>query len=252
MPVWQEKVKRELIRAGFINKKNVFFRIRGDGILQIIKMDKTSRDTDPELMIGLQSMYSELLEQWLTPAHCIPRYSIMLFSGGQSIHRTIPIIDDEVRFIDVEKSEQCEILLTAALPRLDNVESQRDLLDILFEIESISGCIVWNDIQKYAPFMCVNDYVNACKVITSILDQHEFAEKTKRQFFSSIGKPYIIPHFALEENAKLNTLLNLARQKDPEAIQNYLIKNYKKNITLLQKHIPEIGGRFPISLTTSE
>lgn len=80
---------RKLLEAatesrGFSKRGDAFFRILGDGVLQVLKFEYEPCFTHYSLNVGLFSMYSELRESWFTSSGCIPRYCVMNFVGKQN------------------------------------------------------------------------------------------------------------------------------------------------------------------------
>ena len=66
---------------GFFQRGDAFFRVVGDGVLQLLKFEHERCFSHFSLCIGLYSMYSELEQRWFTSTGCIPQYSVMNFVG---------------------------------------------------------------------------------------------------------------------------------------------------------------------------
>ena len=74
-------LKDVLQGTGFVRRGAAFFRVWGDGVLQVLKFEHQRGLQVDELRIGIFSMYGELLPQWFTSGGCIPRGSIANFVG---------------------------------------------------------------------------------------------------------------------------------------------------------------------------
>lgn len=69
---------------GFFRRGNAYFRIMGDGVLQLLKFEHERCFSHLSLCVGLYSMYSELEQRLFTSSGCIPQYSVMNFVGKSS------------------------------------------------------------------------------------------------------------------------------------------------------------------------
>ena len=229
-----ERMKRFLFEQGFRLRRHAGFRISGDGIFQIVKWGKAPRGSAAEIMIGLQSLYSEMLPQWFTELGCIPRYPVVSFAGERSTTRMIRLNDHAITMEEASFAEQIDVLITKAVPQLDQLSSQEDLLNTLFQLETVYGGVIWNDMQKFAPCLCVRDYGSAAKVIQSIIDQHNEAREAMRRVRSQ-HKPHQDRSVdESEEDDRLRSLLAMAETKDMESIDGYLQRNYAKNMEYWQ------------------
>lgn len=215
--IWLETA---LEGQNFTRRGKAFFRVHGDGILQTIKFEYEPHNfgvvpSMHTLNIGLQSMYGELLKQWFSSTGCIPRYDISNVLG--------------VRWSTVTAEEQVEQLREHGIPWLNNVVTQRQLLEGIRYLEtSWGGRMHLNNDELIAPYMMLGDYKSAAQVISAILEQHANALASNKRWQTS--EQYLIGCQSLEEEDKpLKQRLNWLQTNDNETIHKYLMENYKRN-----------------------
>ena len=72
-------LKVALQETGFVRRGSAFFRVWGDGVLQVLKFERQRGDRVYDLSVGVFSMYGRLYPEWFTSSGCIPRASIASF-----------------------------------------------------------------------------------------------------------------------------------------------------------------------------
>ena len=232
--------------AGFHKRGKAFFRLHGDGILQVLKYAPSVRPYQHvDLMLGLFSLYGEMELQWLTDRGCIPRYQTHWLENGmgEEYRRTRM----SCARIDELKKVECydvnlKFLQYSLLPFLDGVDSQQKLaeaimfLDQKAQMPTIAGTsrdIRWNDMLKFAPFLHIGDFKNAERVIQSIIDQHEYAKKWREDKWPREQyEEYLLQ--TQDEERKLQNLKEIAASADKHAADCYLQDNYQRNITMVK------------------
>ena len=227
----KQDLKEVMLKEGFIKKHNTYFRIFGDGVFQIVKWDKVARGEPLELRIGLQSLYSELRQEWFDPIHCITRYSIALFAGMKD---TVKIIKSDNNILTLQKMseyEQIDLVQTSVLTRLNKVVTQAELVNIMCELDTIDrGSVNWLDMDKYAAFLCIHDYQSAVKVVQTIIDQHTEARAINQEYWKKIGETYVISDYDIKEMERLEKLKNVALSCNEDEITLFIDSNYRKNM----------------------
>ena len=236
MRILEEKYLNEILSEklkifGFTRKGKAFFRVQGDGILQVIKFEYERVMDDYDLSIGLFSLYGELLKRWFTSSGCIPRYSIV-----NLINERTPVISKEINGMVydyvISPKKQIEILIEKGIPWLNEMQTQEDLIEGIWRFDD-----GWNDSLKIAPFLMTNQEKKAIRVISSILQQH-----LPVIYQISPGREEW-PEFEWEEEhiqryenlfpGKDKEFLNLHRminRNDEREIRAYLMKNYEQNM----------------------
>lgn len=210
---------------GFHRKGSAFFRVLGDGIVQVIKASYERNGNYYDLRIGLFSLYSALESQWFTSAGCIPRYSMQNIIGD----KTGPLLLDP-RYKYSQISSQEEILLNTGISWLNSMKTQKDLIDGICHLEtSGGGSINWVDSLKLVPFLLVCDFTAAKKVICAIKEQRVYGYAFKRQILSSSEyQQYLLINS--ESDTRLEYLLQLVNAGDMTKIQEYALENYATNM----------------------
>lgn len=212
-----------LIKNNFIKKGQSFFRIQGDGIIQVLKNEyEPNGDLPYILSIGLMSMYSELESQWFTSAGCIPRYEAINLLG----------LKDTTLATDQE-----EILLQEGLPWLNKMVTQKQLVDGMCYLDiALAGKIYWLDDLKIAPLLVVGDKVSAEQIVTRILQQHQSATESRRAYLSESDYRLYCQRVR-EDDASLVQLLSLIQSGSKFQIKAYLDNNYAQNCIIEQKQL---------------
>ena len=204
-----------LKEQGFVKRGSAFFRIHGDGIVQVLQYQRKSDGY--YLFMGLYSMYGELMKQWFSSWGCIPRYEILLLDGKRDLPDRW-----EREGLDTDRM-QAELLREKGIPFLNGVRTQKELVEAIFSLDGH-----WNDAMKIAPLLSCRDYENAAQVVSAIIEQHETVRKHKREYlpdedFRKHQERWesITDHF--------RELLAMVRRCDDREIQEWMEQNYAVN-----------------------
>lgn len=238
---------------GFTKRGKAFFRVHGDGVLQVIKFEYERCGELYLLYIGLFSMYGELEPQWFTSSGCIPRYCVTLLQNVRDVLRSKEVFG--ITYYDpVSPEEQLEILIEKGFPWLDSIDTQEKLLDGICYLESVENSVRWNDFEKVAPCLSTNQFDKAELVVCSILQQHYCARSAPHLTdlpLCSVFKPHadddddidnytdafwtendyavFTEKFATEEDNKFLQIHKWLYESDHAAIEKYLSENYVAN-----------------------
>lgn len=200
------------VTAGFTKRGKAYFRINGDGVLQVIKLQYERAFSEKILSVGLFSMYGRLEPEWFTSIGCITRYDILnCYDQTERSLVFAPAIDVQV-----------DMLRRKALSWLDSIVTQKQLITAITKLDRS-----WNDDLKFAPYLACGEINHAKKVVREILAQHEFAYYSR----SMMGDHPSLDVLAREEQEDndLYQLLKMIDRADPEEINNYLQSNYARN-----------------------
>lgn len=218
-------------KHGFKKRGKAFFRVIGDGVLQILKYEYQRAGPHYSLNMGLFSMYGELEPQHFTSAGCVPDKCLMKLIGWKSTSRPDMFDADGNCARPPEQwyatpEEQLDVLTSKGFVYLDQINTQALLLKASFELDSF---LYWNDYKKLAPFLFIEDYANALKVINALLAQHASAMQSYKEHFSL--EAYSIRLQEQEENdQKLYALRDMIVKDDKKSIQAYLMENHYRNM----------------------
>ena len=214
--------------SGFTRRGSAFFRVVGDGVLQLLKFEYERCFSHYNLAVGLFSMYGELDRKWFTSGGCIPRYCVMNFVGGNGA-----ILMQEngshCTFEVVSPQEQIAVLTNHAMNALNNIGTQGQLVEAICQLDiSSSGIIIWNDFEKFAPYLKVRNYACAEKVIQSIIDQNTEGMEFKQK---SMNLAEFSAHVARQSERldHLYALLDMVKRKDDSEVDTYLCANQLEN-----------------------
>ena len=225
----QQRLHELCVSNGFKKRGKAYFRVHGDGVLQIIKFQYEPKFTHYSLDIGLQSKYSEHLKRWYTSSGCIPRYCITLLKG-QSTAVVLKWVLGFLTYSINSPNEQMDLLEEKGFRFLGSIETQGQLVDAIHYLDRQHGrSIWWNDDFKLEPYLASGQYELAEKVICTMLQQHsgtgpdpdivwseeDYCEYRKR---------------CLEEDHQWLQIHDWIANSDTESIQNYLQKNYQQNM----------------------
>ena len=212
----------------FVKRGNAFFRVIGDGVLQILKFEYERCFEHHSLSIGLQSMYGEWMPQHFTSGGCIPCHSVMNYVGERTAVRTH--IHGGIHYSEiVSPAEQIHVLTEHCLPVLNEIRTQQQLLNHLLELDIIQGThVIWNDGHKIAPSLACGDMDTAEHVVQAILDQHQDALLASKRYLKP--EQYMDKCRRLEEEDQIFKEIRANIQANDTAwIQDYLRKNYEAN-----------------------
>lgn len=204
----REELKTLCNGSGFVRRGQAFFRLRGDGVLQVIKCRYERHLRGSVIAVGLFSMYGPLEPQWFTSSGCIPRYSVT--NCAQLNNR--PLV------CAAPLGEQLELLRSRVLPWLDSIATQKDLLRAILKLDPR-----WNDGQKLGPYLACGQYNHGKKVLREILFQHDFAGIHRSGFPESANAP-------TSRDEDLRMLSEQLDREDPGQITAYLQRNLARNM----------------------
>ena len=210
--------------ANFVKRGSAYFRVHGGEVLQVIKIEK-KRDGNTTLNIGLFSMYSKLLPQWFTSQGCIPRYSVNDLVAKQTKYSYIHTNQQNPYIASI-----VELMIHNGIPWLDSIDTQQNILAgfNLLEMNRF-GKINWVDELKFAPFLACEDYCSAEKVITSILEQHRYAQRMNKSAFSNPDAYFEYVNRMNKDDMHYLFLLEMVQQQNILQIRKYLEENYQNN-----------------------
>ena len=232
-----------LLPHSFKKRGKAFFRVHGDGILQVVKVEKERTVRGPLLRLGFHSLYSEWNPLWVTSRGCIPGYEIANLIGKRfSLRERDPSLPEgwmDMRMLEaIPLTEQIEILAEHGIPMLNIMTTQQQMLDTMLALETAkSGSVHWNDEKKIAPALACGNRKIAETAIQAILDQHEHARASHEKHSS----PEDYQAWLEREQrfyAPLYDFFRLARSGDTAAIHAYLSTNYEANRKMAKFCIP--------------
>lgn len=118
------------------------------------------------------SMYGELRRSWFTSSGCIPRYPVVCFAGKSPFG--VILSDAGTISLDVvSPNSQIQILKDSVFHILDNTQDQKQLVLLISQLDVARWrTIIWNDLEKFAPYLKSRDLVSAEIVIKRILSQN--------------------------------------------------------------------------------
>ena len=203
-----EQLRGVCAEAGFARKGNAFFRIVGDGVLQIVRPRYERAFRAYVIFVGLLSMYDRLTPRHFTAAGCVARYPVTNCAACNGI----PLI------FAPDLAAQTELLRAKVIPGLDTLDTQKKLVHAISQLDPR-----WNDAQKIGPFIACGQINHARKVIKEIIGQHAYAQA------SGLTRQ-IMPD--ADRETQIYNLLVLLNRDDPAEIDGYLQENYAQNLIL--------------------
>ena len=219
---------------GFTQRGKAFFRIVGDGVLQVLKYSYELRPPHHEISVGLFSMYGELDEQWFSAGGCIPRYSVINLTDkvgsifGESVDSNGIYNPSQERMISIE--DQIAILAKEGIPKLNQISTQVLLAEVICALDiARSKKIIWNDGIKYAPFLYAGNYEKAARVINAILAQHCNALDNYQRTLTEFEYQKRFTEIQ-EMNVEYLEKLHIAEEADEQAATAYAERNLSNNL----------------------
>jgi hypothetical protein len=244
-------LKEALQGTGFVRRGSAFFRVWGDGVLQVLKFERERVFQAYDLSIGIFSMYGRLYPQWFTSGGCIPRGSVANFVGLRFVDGFLPpdsftkssneeffyegfpvTVDPDQRLWNQDgehwkyfftAEQQLNILTEKVLPWLNAITTQSLAAEAMYKI-----CPIPNDDLRFDAHLAAGELPQAEEVMSAILKQHADARARWEQTFA--------PDQFAEMAARLETediplwaALKMVQNRNKETISQYLRENYKVN-----------------------
>ncbi len=247
-------LKNALRGTGFVRRGSAFFRVWGDGVLQVLKFERQHIYEVHHLRVGVFSMYGRLYPQWFTSIGCIPRGSIASFVGlrfvdhylspycftktdsGQFLYDGFHVMVDPNQWLRDENGEnwkyyftpeqQVHILTEKVLPWLNNMTSQSLAAKAMYEIDPVP-----NDSLRFDAHLAAGEWIEAEQTMSAILKQHADAQASWKRTFSQDEYEEMVAEQAVRDEP-LIAAHKMVQEKDKEAISSYLRENYKRNCEL--------------------
>ncbi len=201
------------VQAGFKRKGSAYFRIVGDGVLQVVKPEYERALWGHILYIGFFSMYGDLLRQWFTSLGCIPRYAVM----NCAAQNEMPIV------FAPPISDQIELFRNSVIEWMNSVDTQKKLATAIRKLDSR-----WNDDLKIGPYLACGELNHAKKVVQSILEQHQFARFANAS--AGVYRSADTIKWEQDEDEELIRILDMIDRNDPQEINQYISNNFTRNM----------------------
>jgi len=213
---------------GFVRRGSAFFRIVGNEVLQVIKFQYERSLSSYSLDVGLFSLYDELQKSWFTSTGCIPRYPVVSFIGKRAVD-IILSNPNQPMFSAYSPELQIQVLKETALNSLNCAQDQRTMIELINKLDKAAfGEIIWNDYQKFSPYLAIEDYKSAEEVILSILRQSHAGKPLTMEYIGRKRYEEYCERRQRDEQLLLDKL-DLVRRANRDEIKAYLDKNYKEN-----------------------
>jgi len=213
----------------FLQRGRSFFRLYSQNVLQVIMFRYERCFEHYSLDIGLMSIYSEPDPEFFSSSSALPNYSICCLNN-QSTAVSMTEIDGHVNLNITSPSDQLDILNQKGFDWLDSISSQAKLLEALCYLDKAAyQGIVWNDMQKLAPYLSLGDYRSANMVISAILDQHLGPKSFATPPWTSEDYLRFSNTFPNKDKDLLQ-IYHWIQEKNEQSIKNYLVQNRTQNL----------------------
>jgi hypothetical protein len=247
-------LKNALQGTGFVRRGSAFFRVWGDGVLQVLKFERRRIYQVYDLRIGVFSMYGILYPDWFTSSGCIPRASIASFIGlrsvdsylfpnrltktdnGQFLYDGFPVMVDPKQWIRDEEGErwkyyftpeqQVHILVDKVLPWLNDITSQSLAAKAMYKITPVP-----NDSLRFDAHLAAGEWIEAEQTMSAILKQHADAQASWKRTFSQDEYEEMVARQEVRDEP-LIAAHKMVQEKNEDAISSYLRENHKRNCEL--------------------
>ena len=247
-------LKVALQGTGFVCRGSAFFRVWGDGVLQVLKFERHSIYEVHDLSVGVFSMYGRLYPEWFTSSGCIPRASVASFVGlrfvdyylspsrltktdnGQFLYDGFPVMVDPKQWLRDEEGEhwkyyftpeqQVHILKEKVLPWLNDMTSQSLAAEAMYKITPVP-----NDSLRFDAHLAAGECMEAEQTMAAILKQHADAKASWKRTFPQDKYDEMVARQEVRD-VPLKAAHKMVQEKDEDSISSYLRENYKKNCEL--------------------
>ena len=247
-------LKVALQGTGFVRRGSAFFRVLGDGVLQVLKFERHSIYKVHDLSVGVFSMYGRLYPEWFTSSGCIPRASIASFidlrfvdyylppnrltktDNGQFLYDRFPVMVEPKQWLRDENGEhwkywftpeqQVHILTEKVLPWLNDMTSQSLAAKAMYKITPVP-----NDSLRFDAHLAAGEWIEAEQTMAAILKQHADAKASWKRTFSQDEYLEMVARQEVRDEP-LIAAYKMVKEKNEETISSYLSDNYKRNCEL--------------------
>ena len=247
-------LKNVLEGTGFVRRGSAFFRVWGDGVLQVLKFERQRVYQVHDLSVGIFSIYGRLYPEWFTSGGCIPRGSVASFVGlrfveghlspncftktvnGQFFYDGFPVSVDSAQRLWDENGEhwkyhftpeqQVHILKEKVLPWLNAMTNQSLAAKAMYEIWPVP-----NDSLRFDAHLAADEWIEADQTMSAILKQHADAKVSWERTFSKDKFEEMVARQEVRDEP-LIAAHKMVQEKNAEAICSYLSDNYKRNCEL--------------------
>ena len=247
-------LKVALQGTGFVRRGSAFFRVWGDGVLQVLKFERPRVGRVYDLSVGVFSMYGRLYPEWFTSSGCIPRASIASFidlrfvdyylspnrftntDNGQFLYDGFPVMVEPKQWL-LDKNgvhwkyyftpeQQVHILTEKVLPWLNDMTSQSLAAKAMYKITPVP-----NDSLRFDAHLAAGEWIEAEQTMAAILEQHADAQASWEQTFSEDKYAEMVARQEVRD-VPLKAAHKMAQEKNEEVIRSYLSDNYIRNCGL--------------------
>lgn len=198
--------------AGFAQKGKAFFRLRGDGVLQVIKCRHERVFRSDLIYIGLASMYAPLQPKDFTAGGCLTPYPV----SNCCLLRQVPVV------FATSMESQLEMLEKAVLPWLDTIDTQKKLSKAISQLDGR-----WNDSAKIGPFLACGEHNHARKVIKEIIGDYAYAKVRSVRPKDATAEDMIAR--VRQEKESLYGIIEII-DRGEETVTAYLQANFEENM----------------------
>ena len=200
-------LKHALQGTGFVRRGSAFFRVWGDGVLQVLKFERQPGSRVHDLRVGVFSMCGKLYPEWFTSSGCIPRASIANFidlrfvdyylspnrftktDNGQFLYDGFPVMVEPNQWLRDKSGEhwkyyftpeqQVHILTEKVLPWLNDITSQSLAAKAMYKIAPVP-----NYSLRFDAHLAAREWIEAEQTMSAILKQHTDAQASWKRTFS--------------------------------------------------------------------
>lgn len=198
--------------ACFAQKGKSFFRVWGDGVLQVIKYEYERKFRAYEILIGLFSMYDQLPQKRFTAGGCLAEYSVVNCYEQNDLPQAFAH----------DMAVQIGMLRERVIPWLNTIDTQKKLITAIRTLDRR-----WNDGLKIGPYLACGEGNHAKKVVKEILQQNGFGMPYK-EAMKKIPIDELLSRLA-RDGTDFYALVGLIDAGD-SAIQTHLKGNYERNM----------------------
>lgn len=231
------EMQRALEPHFFKRRGQAFFRVNGDGIVQVIKLEFERISSHYAIRFGLHSMYEILQPSWFSSNGCITRYAFVNLIGEQTTVR-MKRDGNFVQANPISICEQMDVMCHSGISFLEEICTQAALIAEMHRLDRIrfgKNFPLSMNMSLFAPCLYVGDRDGAKSIIEKYLCQHkipndkwysESAILEAKQSLLPIGQKVVPADIQLARKA------DLVFNATPDEIQKWLRENYDNNVKL--------------------
>ena len=228
---------RMLMQCQYNKNGSTYYKVQGDGVIVVIRFEYERVFRGKILKLGLHSMFTAFHTGEKSPRTLVTDFPISAYTGRRLVELVLVPSQTSDTIIGMHCPDECEqidILREKALPRIERIRTQNELVKEIINLERVEYRIeLTNIFGKVAPYLVQRKYAEARQVLHAIIMQHKNGMNERQQRLShEEWERYLADDEA--ELQPFRELIHYIDENDVDNISRYLVANYQRNCGLFK------------------